>query len=265
MADFFWAGENKTGVTVIDMPEADNLGGVVPFYSMDEELAWMGPDAEFIKQIYAKDMTLADTNWTSWTPSSTASTMVASETIGTTYPSSEMTVYSYLIEWQYDFQIAYDGTQDSKARIDRVAGTQWQDLHRRPYGYQNIEDMVDSYNYCTTLLSGSYYVYYYNSSGTQTWTTGISYGVYPALVAATFSNTTSTNPTITFKTPTISARTSTSYFKVANAQKVTASSSTLRIRGNLYRRPARFSNLRNLYRSGAYIYSHPIPALTPSP
>ena len=261
MADFYYAGQNYTDIQTIKLPEPDNAGGVVPFYSMDGSLDWMGPDAELIKTIYEADVKLSDTAYNGWAVSTTAKTIQATITISTTYTSAHLDIYSYAIEWLLDINLEYDGTQDNKARVVRQCGTQWQDIHRRPYGFDNIASLTDSYNYCTTITSATVYTIYYNSSGTYTWTAGVGYGIYATPTAATFSNTTNTNPTITFKTPVLSARCSTTYFKTANAGKVVQADSIIKIRGRLYRRPAQFSNMRNLYRTGAYLYSHPIEAL----
>lgn len=264
MADFYYSGQNYTNIQKIKMPEPDNAGGVVPFYSMDGSLDWMGPDAELIGQIYANDMTLADTDFVGWAASTTAKTIKATITVAPTYTASQTTVYSYIVEWLTDINVAYDGTEDNKARLERYFGVQYQDIHRRPYGFVNFESMTDSYNYCTTLLSGGTYTIYRNTSGTETWTSGLSYGLYSSLTAASFSSTTSTSPTLTFKTPVLSARCSTTYWKVANAGKVDVSKTTIRIRANLYRRPAKFSNMRNMYRVGVNLYDNPIPAIPTS-
>lgn len=261
MADFYFGGQNYLDAPKIEMPVVDNAGGTVPFWAMDGDLDWMGPDVELIGTIYESDIKLSDTDFNGWTPSTTAKTIKTTVTVSPTFTSAQTNVFSYSVEWLIDINIEYDGTQDNKAQVFRQCGTQWQDIHRRPYGVANIESLTDSYNYCNTITSASVYTFYFSSSGTSTWTTGIGYGIYATPTAATFSNTTSTNPTITFKTPVFSARCSTTYFKTANAGKVVQGDSIIKLRGKLYRRPAEFSNMRNFYRSGAYIYGHPIEPL----
>ena len=259
MADFY-AGQNYADCPKIIMPGEDNIGSV-PFYAMDGALDWMGPDTELIGQIYGKDIKLSNTEFPSWTPSTTAKIIVTTENVTPVY-AANMNDYAYTVVWLSDINIVYDGTEDNKAMVTRVCGAQWQSLHRRPYGIANFPSMNHSYNYCATESSGSYYVFYRNTSGTETWTTGISYGFYTTLSAATFSSTSSTTPNVTLKAPTVSARVSTTYLKSANMSRVVAASSIIKIRGVLYRSPATFSPIRNYYDRALEIYNNPIPAIS---
>ena len=76
---------------------------------------------------------------------------------------------------------------------------------------------------------------YWNDKGSHTYTYGASYGLYPAAAAATFSNATADNPTVTPKTPAWSTRCSTTYFSTSNAGYVDQDKSKFRMKGELYR------------------------------
>ena len=54
-------------------------------------------------------------------------------------------------------------------------------------------------------------------------------------VASTFSNSTSGNPTVTVKTPTINARCHNSYFATARASELDQANSKVKLVGKLYR------------------------------
>lgn len=219
---------------------------------------WMGGTPEFVSNIYpTKTYTLAETNFDTWTPVTTATDMVASVTLTSKY-SADFEHYEYLIRWRYCFDPVYDTGYTNVARIKREFGSQWQSLHRRPYGVSNFATLTDSYNYCATVVSAPIYVLYFNDKGSDTWTTNTTYGFYPSLTAATFSSTTSLTPQVTFKTPKIQARCSSTYLSTANASKLNKTESTLKLRGDLYRFKFGDGWTHSMYRDAVELYSNPL-------
>lgn len=219
---------------------------------------WMGANPEFVANVYpTKTYALSDTGFNTWTPSSTAADIIASETLTTLY-GLDFNNYEYLVRWRTNTHIALLTGATKKYQIEQIMGSQWQSLHRRPYGLANFTTITDSYNYCTTVISASNYVVYWNSNGTKTWTTTTSWGLYPGLTAATFSNTTSLTPNVTLKTPKVSAKTSTSYWTNARAAEVDKENSTVKIRGDLYRFKYGDGWVRNCYRDALEMYTNPL-------
>ena len=243
------------------MPGPNN-SGTVPFYSMDGPLKWMGADVEDVGEFYAGEVALADTDFNGWTPSSTAKTCKATVSLSPTY-AARTEEYEYLINWLVDIPVVYSTTPTGKGEMSRYTAALWQNVHRRPYGIANFETMNHSYNYCANLLTASNYTFYKNASGTSTWTSGISYGLYVTSTTASLSNTTSTTPNITFRTPVIMARTASTYMNATNMGYVDQDDTIVRIRGHLYRAPADFSVLRNGYDKALEVYNNPIPLLEP--
>lgn len=219
---------------------------------------WMGVNPEFVANVYpTKTYSLSDTGFDTWTPSSTATDIITSETLSTTY-ALDFNNYEYLVRWRTNTHIALLDGATKKYQIEQIMGSQWQSLHRRPYGLANFSTVTDSYNYCTTVISASNYVIYWNSAGTKTWTTTTSWGLYPTLTAATFSNSTSMTPNVTLKTPKVTAKTNSSYWTTARAAEVDKENSTVKIRGDLYRFKYGDGWVRNCYRDAVEMYTNPL-------
>ena len=95
--------------------------------------------------------------------------------------------------------------------------------------------MNAAYNYSTCLMTGMSYEIYRNTSGTRTWTTNPSYGIYPTNTNCTLSSTSSNNPTVTVKAPKFTARCSTTYLTTANAGKIDQEASCIKWQCDYYR------------------------------
>ncbi len=251
--DLIIAGNTYSSVPSVVFPTAN---GTAEFYDMSGELAWMGLEAEHVGQLYNASYTLADTDFASWTPSTTAKAIIASTSLSTF--SANMAEYEYWLRWRFDYESVLNEGATLKIQVDKEFGSLWQNLHRRPYGLANFETLTDSYNYCTSAFTGATYTVYWNSSGTHTWTSGISYGFYGVLTAATFSSTTNTTVNVTPKTPVINARCSTTYVSTARAKEIDKDKSTIVVTGDLYRVKRGTSPVRRFYRSALEMYSDPL-------
>ena len=213
-------------------------------------------EPEHISEFYRESYTLADTLWNGWTPSTTAKAIIASKNLPVI--AINTAEYEYWIRWRFDYENALNEGATQKVQVDRQFGSLFQNIHRRPYGVNNFETMTDSYNYCTSAFVSSTYTIYWNSSGSHTWTSGISYGIYGALTAATFSSTTATAVNMTPKTPVINARCSNTYMSTARAAEVDQDNSTTVVTGDLYRVKQGESNTRKFYRDALEMYSNPL-------
>ena len=272
------------GVTYNDVPQIRVLttdGGVARFTDISETTATAGDVANgkvfytadgseslgtFVwdfkgykpeltnSNLYSFSATLANTDFKTWTPSTTASTIVASKTAGTF--SADLENYEYLIHWKCSFDGVYPAGTTLKAAPVCEVGDLWQTVCKRPSNLANIQTGTFNGNACITLNSTPLNVYY-NTSGTLTSTYSLSYGVYPAVAAATFSSSTSNTPTVTVKTPSISARCNSSYFSTGMAAAIDQSKSVVKIQGELWRVPVG-ATTRSLYELLINLYNNPL-------
>lgn len=212
---------------------------------------YRGDECEFVKEVYNAETELEDTNFPSWTASTTASAIVATATADTFV--ADMVNYEYLIRWKYRFDAEYTSGATLKAMPYRECAELWQVLLRRPNSLANIAAGNYAGNGCLTYFSAPLNAYY-NTSGALTYTYSISYGIYPAVTAATFSSSTSDTPTVTVKTPTVNARCSSTYFGTARKAYIDTAS-TFKLKGELYRIKTGGA-ARNMYENLIDIYNN---------
>lgn len=194
---------------------------------------WMGIEPEFVKTVFDKSYVLADTDYATWTPSTTAAVIVASETLTEKY-AADMATYEYLLRWRFEADIQHLEGQTLKAVPLREIQEIVQVLCKRPSSRANIEAGNFDGNTCLTGFTVPF-LSYRNTSGTLTYTWSTSYGFYSAVVAATFSSGTSDTPNVTIKTPSISARCNSSYFATARGAYVDQDNTKMRLVGDLFR------------------------------
>lgn len=219
----------------------DALGSVrvdpIPenYYDMSGPMAWIGKDAECVDDdVYSKTEKLKDTNFKSWTPSTTAATMVAAKNAKTF--EADLENYEYYLVWECACDMDYTGASPTlKAHFLFSRCYLVQQITKRPSTFANIQAGNFDGNACMSLYTSNFLRYYGTTQGSVTYSWGTSYGIYFGASAATFSSTTSDMPTVTIKTPTVSARCSTTYFSTGNAAKVNQDKSGYSIVGKLYR------------------------------
>lgn len=226
MANVTLLGASYTDVPAVTLPQTG--GGDATFY----EYNWMGKFAEYVQDVYNREVALSDTNFNGWTPSTTAKAIVATAT-ATTFV-ADMANYEYIIKWETSVDVKLNSGATTKAQLIWEGADQYQFLTKRPNSLANITALNWNGNACTTYFTVPF-TKYYNTSGTTTYTHSISYGIYPSLNASTFSSSTSNTPTVTVKTPTINARCSSTYFATSRASEVDQENTMIKIVGKLYR------------------------------
>lgn len=231
------AGQYLAGdQTILSIPEQ--------YYDMSGDMAFLGKDAEVVDaSLYSKEDYLKNTDWHGWTPSTTATVIVASATTGTF--AADLATYSYYLVWECGVDPVYPSQASNVAKSILTRAYIVQEITKRPSSVANIGSHTFNGNACASVYASSL-LEYYNGSGTLTNTWAASYGWYFSAVAATFSNSTTDAPTVTVKTPTLTARCSTTYLSTANAGHVNENTSTFFIRGKLYR-VKRNGIMRSLY------------------
>lgn len=230
--DITIAGASFTAVPSIVVPKVG--GGDAKFYDMDDTFSWMGAGAEIVKTFDASSTKLSDTSYSTWTPSTTASDILATSDVGT-FAAEDMDKYEYIILWQCKIPIITASSATKKALPVFVVSSQAQAIYKRPSSWANIGAEIFNGNVCTSLATGTFMRYYGSTTNTLTYTWGTSYGFYFTLTAATFSSTTAANPTVTVKTPKVTARCNSSYMSTANAALIDKDETIITIQAKVYR------------------------------
>lgn len=199
------------GATYNDVPSVmlpKDGGGQAKF--IDETAwSWLAVEPKLISAQGSHAMTLADTDYESWSASTTAHTLVATSNLSTF--SADMVNKAYALRWRWQIEIGTLAGVTLKALPLWQCGEIWQIIFRRPNNLTNIVNNNFAGNAVVTSRNAPL-MKYYNSSGSLTFTYSSSYGFYCAATAPTFSNSTSDSPTVTIKTPTVSCRCSSTYF-----------------------------------------------------
>ena len=217
----------ERGQTVYDLDFPDG------FVSAVDAIPWVfqGDKCRKLATYATQTTLLKDTSFPTWTPSSTAGTIKSASNAGTFV--ADMVNHEYMLHWRCRFDAAYNTGATLKAQCGHEMAEIWQGIFRRPNSLENIGDSNFNGAVCVTLYTTPLNVYY-NTSGNLAYTYSISYGIYPAAAAATFSNATADNPTVTVKRPSFSARCSSTYFATGRAPELDTDKSTIKIYGELY-------------------------------
>ena len=234
------SGNYLTGDQTIEaIPEA--------YYDMSGEWAFLGKGAEIVKtDFYSKVDYLKNTSWHGWTPSTTAQTCVASVNC-TTFTATDVADYDYFIVWECGVDPVYTGTPTNKALPQLARAWFLQAIERRPSTWANIQASNFNNTVNVNAYNSSFLRYYGTTTGTSTFTWGASYGFYFANTAATISSATAASPTITPKTPTLSARCSTTYMSTTSAAAIDENNTKWWIKGKYVIRCKKTSFYQGFY------------------
>lgn len=252
----FTAGFPENGATPADVWQGKKFIDALGFEQTGTYLwDFKGSRSVLIEpELFSYSAALKDTDFNTWTPSTTASIIVPSTSFRTY--AVNMAQNEYLLHWRCTFDAVYQSGTTKKAAPLREIADIWQAILRRPNSVDNIIASNFNGNGCVTMSTTPLHVYY-NSSGNIAYTYSISYGIYPAAVAATFSSSTSDTPTLTIKSPSYSARCSSTYMSTSMAGKLDKEESKLNMKGELWRVPVG-SVMRSLYDLLIDLYNNPI-------
>lgn len=221
--------------------------------TIDHVYTFLGSNAELVKA-YAKTTTkLSATNYNGWTPSTTAKTIVATSNLESVSINTED--YEYAIVWRFFVEPVYGSSATNTARLVKNAQCIFTYVFRRGSNLTNIASGTNNGNAQLSPFSNAI-LDYYNASGTHTFTTSASYGIYISATSPTFGSSTSTSTTMTIRKPAINARCSTTYFSTSNAAAVTQASTDLVLDCKLYRMKAGTCDPFNVFQTIIDIYRH---------
>lgn len=247
-------GASFSDVPAVDLPQTG--GGMARFYDRAIPYDFLGVEPEFVKSLYSAEYALDDTDYTTWTPSTTAAAIVKSKTLSETY-AGDLANYEYYLRWRFDSDIQYASGTTMKYADVRNLMELWQVLAKRPSSRANIQADNFNGNNCSTYFTAGF-TDYYDKNGTRTYTWSSSYGFYISATAATFSNSTSDTPTITIKTPAINARCSSTYFSTARAENVDQANSKIKVTGELWRVKKDSCPSRQMYEFLVGLFNDPL-------
>lgn len=234
MPDIVIGGATFPGVPAVDLPKSG--GGTARFHDMSGDMAWLGAGLECINDnIYSLEDTLNNTPFNGWTPSTTSKVLVANANCSPF--TADMDNYTYYDVWECGINIAYDASAEKKSMYNMHYWFMVHQLFRRPNTLQQFKDADFGTNIAFKLFTNPYTAYY-DSNGAESYAiTPISFGLYFGEYLPSIRNTTSANPTITPKHPSLNARCNSTYFSTASAALVDQPNSHFFMRGKLYRVP----------------------------
>lgn len=221
--------------------------GPIPsqYYDMTGKDAWMGAGAELVTTFTMADVKLSATSFASWTPSTTASDILATRNAGTFV--ADMTNYDYYLVWETGIPVVVPAATTKKALPIFTAAYQVQQLFRRPGSFAQIESETFSTAACISAYANNFIRYYGTTQNSATYSWGQSYGLYAGLTAATFSSTTADSPTVTVKSPKISARCSTTYMSTTSASAIDQDATIISQKCKVYRVKKQTGFIRGVY------------------
>ena len=204
------------------------------WYDMGGALSWFGAGAELVTTFTLADVKLSATDFNTWTPSTTAADILATRNAGT-FTATDSPNWNYFIVWETKIPIVYASAGTNKAKPLFLASIIINALFRRPSTYDNI--IASNYNNTVnaTAYTGNFLRYYGTTTNTMTYTWNASYGLYGAATAATLSSASADSPTVTAKTPKISARCSTTYMSTGNAGYIDKDKTIISQKGYVYK------------------------------
>lgn len=187
---------------------------------------WMGKNPVKLYETTATKVYLKDTNYSSWTPSTSASTIVASSTQN--IPSANPNNYDYVTIIIFHAHFDYTTLPANTYILDNYQ------TYSYTYGFY-VGSKTQYESHTATSNGGSSYTsggaHYYNSSGTESYlSSGTLYGVYTNSPSMS-RNTDYVRLTI----PAISARCSTSYFSTDAAAAVNQNTSYYEVKYEVWR------------------------------
>lgn len=246
--DISIAGANFPEVPSIIVPQQG--GGNAQFYAMNAEMDFLGKGAELVGQdFYKKVDTLDNTLYADWSPSTTAKAIVASVTLSDAkFTATDVDKWAYYIVWECGIDVAYTGSPTLKALPTFGRALIVQNLIKRPDSMANIQAVNCNATVNQAAYTGNFLRYYGTTTGSITYTWTASNGFYFGATAPTISNTTSTAPTITPKTPTLSAKVSTTYMSTTSANAIDQENTKWWIKGTKIYRVKRECFFDGVYR-----------------
>ena len=192
-----------------------------------------GDRAELIQSYGPIDIAFEDTNFSDWTPSTTAGTILTQSDYATIQ--LDMANYEYMLKWKISTTFVPRSGAELVSMPILQCNTVPIFLFKRPNNSANIKNQV--YNYNASLVGTQINVIrYYNASGTNAITPTTSNGVYSSTSSTVaYSSTASNTPTLTIRRPGIVVKCSSAYLSESSAAMLDLENTVIRFSAELYR------------------------------
>ena len=213
--------------------------------------SYLGKNPVKVADYATQTIALSNTDFATWTPSTTYTTIYASSDAGTAV--LDTANYNYILMWFFDIEYKYDGTESSASKALRTCQSLQQAIYKNPSTIANLQSQNYNGNYCTTLFNTGLIVCY-NASSAQKLTYTNSVAAYLNATAATFSSSASNTPTLTVKTPSIRFVCNNTYLSTANCAKIDKTNTKFTLRGELWR-VDKDSVMQGMYRNIVELYN----------
>lgn len=214
---------------------------------------WMGGNPTLIRTELLDSVYLEDTDYSDWTPSTTAG-VIKSPTTAFTFQ-ADMENKEYLVHTQFAVYLSYESEAQQKGMFLDGNGEYWHSIARYANTLANIESETRNANMAASINS-SLITHYYAVNGTESSAFSMSYGIYPAIQNLAFDSSTSLSPIVTISTPQIMARCHDSFFNPANATLVDEEASYYKVKYEVWAVDEGTSLLRNIQDARMHVFNH---------
>ena len=194
---------------------------------------WLGANAELVSSFADFEVALKDTAFNTWTPSETATQILATATFGTI--SANVKDYDYVVKWTFDTDLKYLAGATMKSMPIYQKAICFAQTFRRPRYYADLTARNYNYNQLSGNTTYAPFFLYYNASGTKTIGLTQTYGFYMTPQTITLSSNTADTVTLTLPRPALYARCQSSYMPTARAAEIDKNNSKLRLKCEVYR------------------------------
>ena len=222
----------------------------IAYTKPSETWNWMGKNPVLVSNFSPFTVALKDTDFDTWTPSTTEKVILASADFGTF--EADMANYDYIVKWTFETNLSYLAGATLAVMPKKQMTIAAQSLNRRPQNYSKFVEKTLTENYYNSPLIVIPAYIYYNSSGAIRYASQGSYGFNISQVIPEYSNNISDTPTVTLKRPTVRARCDMTYMSTARAAEIDKNS-TITLKCEVYRvdKPAMvetvFNELMDMY------------------
>lgn len=178
-------------------------------------------------------ISLYDTDYNGWTPSTTAKVILATASLGT-FTATDIVNNDYFIRQRAYIDVVYiNGTTNGKGLYKKDCVENWYAVTRRPSNNTNMNSGTRNTGVAESVTN-LYVGQYYNSGWVTLYSSA--YGIYPSNQAPTFSSATAASPTITVNRMVWNAKCNATYFSTAYANKVDQANTFINIKTDIYKR-----------------------------
>lgn len=226
-------GGTQEAITITDAE--DSHGGTIrEITGMTWYKRYLPPSAELVAEHEETINLSADTDWDSWTPSTTSRTLLAA---GTTRGAGNYTIGASAYQEKAIIGVAFAHTDVAFA--DGTAMAKGYGKGRAlycvgMYAPLKMPDYASAYYGMTLTGTGMRNVYWTSATATSIYTAA-TYGIgLSAGLSLSTSSATGTSRTIGFTRPTLTARCSSTYFSTACAGKIDSANTNTYIKTRLY-------------------------------